>query len=294
MNYLAPAWRHALTVSGLVVALFYYWFAVADRYNIFLYNHLGATPFDERTRSRYWMTGLVAAGAVLAGYTIVHWFLGRWAGVCYRQYQPPVWWRVWLCCILPTASGILLITMTQNRPTLPLSLALACVTATLAGLALALWPGQLAAQRPGELGWLLLFGLGLTPALLSLRVVELPARGLSSPAHAYLAVGGSNLVGLLWLVGLTWLRVRLGKPPMRAGALLAVGLALSYLWAPLAHYLLLTPPAYRYITAATNVFAFDWRVQVLVVVVAALWALGVECGHGGLKARIQITRIVTE
>jgi len=53
---------HALLIRGGVLALFYYWFVVANRYVIFLYMHLDATPFDERTRSRYWMAGLVATG----------------------------------------------------------------------------------------------------------------------------------------------------------------------------------------------------------------------------------------
>ena len=61
---------HAVPISLFVLGISYYWFAVADRYAIFLYGHLGATPFDEVTSSRYWMGGLVAAGFVLLGYAV--------------------------------------------------------------------------------------------------------------------------------------------------------------------------------------------------------------------------------
>ena len=58
-------WRraalHALPIAVFVLGLYGYWFGIADRYAVFLYEHLGATPFDAVTRSRYWMAGLVAA-----------------------------------------------------------------------------------------------------------------------------------------------------------------------------------------------------------------------------------------
>ena len=72
-----PALLHAVPISLFVLGLFYYWFAVADRYAVFLYEHLGATPFDAATSSRYWMAGLVAAGAVMVIYVAVNWSIGR-------------------------------------------------------------------------------------------------------------------------------------------------------------------------------------------------------------------------
>ena len=72
---------HALLVSAAILAFFYYWFAVADRYHIFLYKHLDATPFDAITTSRYVMAGLVADGAVLVIYGLGCWFAGRLVGV---------------------------------------------------------------------------------------------------------------------------------------------------------------------------------------------------------------------
>ena len=74
---------HALPVTALVIGLFYYWFAVADRYIVFLYYHnMGprvpdTSPFGFVTASRYWMAGLVASGAVMVLYTAASWLLKR-------------------------------------------------------------------------------------------------------------------------------------------------------------------------------------------------------------------------
>ena len=73
----------AVPITVLVLYLFYSWFVLADRNIIFLYDHdMGprapdTSPFSIVTSSRYWMSGLVAAGFVLLFYTTVHWLLGR-------------------------------------------------------------------------------------------------------------------------------------------------------------------------------------------------------------------------
>ena len=64
----------AVFISIFVLGVFYYWYGIANRYSIFLYAHtavgiLQAQPFDEMTSSRYWMSGLVAAGAVMLAHT---------------------------------------------------------------------------------------------------------------------------------------------------------------------------------------------------------------------------------
>jgi len=60
-----------------------------------------------------------------------------------------------------------------------------------------------------------------------------------------------------------------------ATALFLAGVAWSYVLLPLVHYVLATPPRYRYISAASNFFASDPRLQVLVTVIAIGLALGV-------------------
>lgn len=276
----AALWR-AVPIVLFVLGLFYYWFAIANRYVIFLYGHKAngiplAQPFDEMTSSRYWMCGLVASGLVLLLYTAMEWVLGLLAARRRRPYAPPAWWQVWALCLLPLAIGIPLITMTVNTPTLPPLLAALCVATTLAGLALALWPGAWAAQRPGDLVWLAADGVGLMPTLLLLRTVELPGRGLAVTVPlAVLAAVGGTLLGIGWLGVMSGLRVWRRTSWPQAHAVLVAGLGLSYLLLPVVHYLLATPPAYHYISTASNFFAFNSGLQVLVFVVAAGLAVGV-------------------
>jgi len=222
------------------------------------------------------MCSLVASGLILLLHTAVEWALGRWAASQRRAYAPPAWWQVWALCLLPLAIGIPLITMTLNTPTLPPALATLCVAATLVGLALALWPGAWAAQRPGNLLWLAGDGVGLMPTLLLLRTVELPGRGLSITVPlAVLAAVGGTLLGIGWLVVMTGLRMWRRQSWPQAHEVLVAGLGLSYLLLPVVHYLLATPPAYHYISTASNFFAFHSGLQVLVFVVAAGLAVGV-------------------
>jgi hypothetical protein len=272
-------WRtaalHAAPISLSILALFYYWFAVGDRYAVFLYEHLGATPFDEVTSSRYWMSGLVACGIVMVVYVGVNWLLGRISARRQRDYGPPAWQRVWGLCALPLTVGIPVITMSFNWPTLPLANSVACVAATLIGLALALSSGSWAAQRPVDLAWLALDALGLMPVLLLLRAVELPARGLSVPVPLLwlIAIGGPAS-GVVWLGVMTGLRAWRRRSSPDATTLFVAGVCQSYLLMPLVHHLFSTPPGYRYISTASNFFAFNPGLQLLVFLVAAALAIG--------------------
>jgi hypothetical protein len=284
-------WGRALPSAALIclfiLGLYYYWFAVADRYSVFLYGHLNATPFDEVTSSRYWMSGLVASGLVMIAYGVVNWVVGRVGLWRKRSYSPPAWSRVWSLCVIPLGMGMLVITMTFNRPTLPFSSAVACVAATLVGLAFALMPGAWAAQRPVDLIWLTFDGMGLMPCLMLLQAVELPGRGVFThfvkipwpveiEVHViYLIVAGSVLAGIAWLGIVTLLRRWRDKESPTAVELYIAGLCLSYLLMPVVHHLFATPPGYRYITTSSNFFAFTRGVQLAVFVVAALLAMGI-------------------
>jgi hypothetical protein len=263
---------HGVPVAAAVLALFVTWFGIADRYRVFLYDHLGATPFDAVTGSRYWMAGLVAAGAVMVCYTLANWLAGRVAVLRGRAWAPPPWQQVWLVAVPPLLVGIPLVTMTLNHPVLPWTWALRATLAAVTGLAFALMPGRWAARRPWDLAWLVLSGLGLVPVLFILRALELPARGIISPALGLLVGLGSIPIGGLWLAGVAWLAARCHRPVAHMGSLLAAGLCLSYLGLPLVHHLLATPPGYRYITTASNFFALNPALQAGVLVVAAAGA----------------------
>jgi len=270
----------ALPTSVFVLALFYYWFGVVNRHVIFLYDHVAvgiprAQPFDAMTSSRYWMAGLVAAGAVMVLYAGANWSIGRISTRSRKHFVTSPWWRVWMLTAIPLVIGIPAITMTANTPTLPPRLAAACTVATLLGLAVALAAGEWAANRPLDLAWLTVDGAGLVPVLTLLKAIELPGRGLSiSDTAARLVAIGSIVVGLVWLAGMSWLRARRRRETPGAFALLVSGLGLSYLLLPLVHHLLATPPGYRYITNAGNFLAFSPGVQLLALAAAAALALG--------------------
>lgn len=277
-QYRAPL--EAGHIALCVLGLFYYWFGVADRYAIFLYGHRApgialTQPFDAITRSRYWMAGYVAAGAVMVLYTGVHWLLGQWAGWQRRVYTVSPVWQVWLWCCVPLSIGILGITMTVNAPTLPLALALQCVVATLVGLFFALLPAAWAVNRPLDLVWLGGDGLGLSPFLLFLRAIELPGQGVITMPMALLlitvGIGGS----LVWLGIMTFLRRwrRRSVPP--AHAVMSSGICINYLLLPLVHYLFATPPAYRYLSNSANFFATAPALQLLILLITAGVAIGV-------------------
>lgn len=81
----STAFFHASPIIVLVSGLFYYWFALVDRFIIFLYGHLGATAFNSITNGRYWMAGLVAGGIVMVLYTATNAVIGMMKA----EYAPP-------------------------------------------------------------------------------------------------------------------------------------------------------------------------------------------------------------
>ncbi len=249
---------HATSLTLFLLALFYKWFALDDRYAVFLYEHLGATPFDAVTTSRYLMAGLVACGAAMFLYLTLNFALARLV----TNYRVPAWTRVWAASALPLGSGIVWITTTQNAPTLPLPLALACALVTLAGLAIALLPGALAAENPRALAWLALDGFGLIPTLTVVRGIEMAERGLSIGAPMLYALAlGSIVFGAVWLLGTNVVRARRRVATPSALAIFIAGMCWSYLALPLAHYLFATPANFKYITASTNFFAENALLQ---------------------------------
>ena len=195
-------------------------------------------------------------------------------------------WQVWVWCAVPISLGIPAITMSVHSPTLPPALAAASVVATLLGLAVALLPGQWAAERPLDLIWLAADGLGMMPALMLMRAVELPGRGVSlSPAVAWFVAIGGLVAGALWLAGMSLLRLWRHKDIPGARSLLLAGLGLSYVLLPLIHHLLATPPAYRYISTASNFFAFTMGIQLIAVIMAAGLAVGATRARRWLERR---------
>lgn len=274
-------WRsalwHALPVAVLVLSLLYYWFAVADRYIVFLYYHdMGpfvpdTSPFSRVTSSRYWMAGLVAGGIVMVLYAGMSWLLGRLA----RSYQPPAWWRVWVMSGAPLLIGSPLILMTVNAPALPLWNATQTTLATLISLGLALIPGKMAAKRPWDLIFLSLDGWGMATVLLGVAMLErvrwLLGRGIMWPLLIVMLGFAGGAASLLIMTGWRlWRRMISPKAP----ALLVAGLCVTYLLLPLVHHLGFTD-GYYYISDMDNYFSRSWVLQAVAWLVAAALAVGV-------------------
>ncbi len=309
------AWRMAFAPAALIMSgvlgLFYYWFVVADRYVVFLYNHNGADPFEPATISRYWMTGLVASGLVMVLYVLLnacasrlwrencqsrwpHRFFSRaWPGPAgsngeatgarQRVYQPPSGWRIWLLCAPILALGIPMIVRYLGQPALSPAQAAMCVAATLIGLALALVLGSFAAYRSAEALWLLLYGAGLTPALLVLRVIELSGSDSANALWFGALATVSVILGGAWLGLVTGAQVWLRQPTISAVRIWVAGLGVSYLLLPLLHYLFLVPPAWRYVSVSANFFANTPGVQLTCLGAAAALAGTVPFWRRGMS-----------
>lgn len=283
------SWSLALPFSALIAALYLYfftrWFALADRYNLFLYYHdMGplvpdTSPFSYVTASRYWMAGLVAGGIILLLYTGINWLLGRLRA----GYEVPDWWRVWLLAAAPLSLAIPLITMTANEPVLPARLALWVFLVTLAGLALALQPGRLAAEWPSELFLLAIDGLGLMLIISTLVGLERLGgwieRGSTSYITGMIIVSAGGLFILLLGTAIRSWRRRPGRGPM---PIFLAGLIGAYLVLPLLHHVSFTD-GYYYITDADNFLARNLFLQ------AAIWLLAAGIAIVVFRLRLRIT-----
>lgn len=140
---------YILPICLIILSLFYYWFVIAERSEVFLvYHNMGprvpdTSPFSFVTASRYWMSGLVASGFVLLVYFPVNFILFR----VFRKYSPPSWKKVLLFTSPILVTGTLVITMTMNQPGLPFFHALKVTLATLAGLGIAMKTSELAGEK---------------------------------------------------------------------------------------------------------------------------------------------------
>lgn len=273
---------YALPVTVLVLSLFYYWFAIADRHVVFLYYHdmdpvvPGTSPFSKVTSSRHWMAGLVASGAVMVLNVAANWLLGRLVA----NYRPPAWWRVWAVCALPLLVGIPVITMTLNQPTLPLPNAAQTTLATLIGLGLALLPGTMAAQHPVDLVWLAADGWWLMQLLVTVADLENMPRSLARGGTWWVRMAIMTLVvAVVWLLIVTGLRFWRRTSVPSTPAMFVAGLCVAYLLMPLVHHGLAGTDGYHYISNhyisnSNNFFADKIAFQFAAWLIAAAMAAG--------------------
>ncbi len=277
----------AAPIVALVTYLFYSWFGVLNRYLIFLYFHrmgpgFDTTPFGWVTASRYWMSGLVAGGAVMIPYVAANFVSGRLV----KAYHAPVWWRVWVLCAVPLAILIPAIVMTAGNPALPLRQAVQVTVVALAGLALAVGLGQAAASQPvGTLLRLSADAFGLACLFMALRAAEWfprwAAQGSMGTIYRFLAVlaVGVAVIAVMTFVYYIWRRAAIPD----AGLWFVAGANLHYLFLPIYHHLFWstdqgswTDPGYfGYIPDADNYFTRSAPLQIGIWIAVALVVLGV-------------------
>jgi hypothetical protein len=276
----------AVPIVAGVIGLFYTWYAVRDRYFIFLYYHdmgpgFDTGPFGWVTTGRYRMSALVASGAVMVLYLGIHLVLGR----ALKRFRAPVWWRVWVLCAIPLTVAVPAIVMTVNEPVLPLALAVQVAAVMLVGLALAVWLGRLAAERPLAFTLALIDGGAVAALLVFLTAFERYTAWLARGSRAYILVhlvsvgAGMALLAAMTVVYVLWRRA----PMPGAQTMLVAGLDIGYLLMPLVHHLFFSAdrgrwldPGYTpYLTSADNYFARSAWVQLGTWLVVALIALGV-------------------
>ncbi|MHB9032187.1 MAG: hypothetical protein ACYC6L_03960 [Anaerolineae bacterium] len=266
---------HALTVCLWMLALEVYWFVAADRRRVFLYDHMGFGPFDAVTLSRYWMSGLVAAGLLLVPYLLL-----ALAARLRRAY--------WLPDPLAAAEdaapllvgGAFLFACALGEPHLPAWVGLALAAVNCAGVYLVFFISRCVQDN----GWRVLLpaldGLALAPFLVLFHAFELPVKGISvSVAQARGTALGSLLVGVVGLLALGWIYRRRRWRAPKALEILLFACAWTYLVVPAAHFLFATPPGYKYITTADNLMAQNWLLQL------ATWALAILLAMVGAKLR---------
>jgi len=267
-----PYLCHFVLTSGVVLFLYSLWFLVLDRRFVFLYGHLHSTPFDFRTASRYWMTGLVANGVVLIAYTIVNLVIKK----VRRDYQLPDWKVIWKYVCLILILPLFIILTFVGKPPTPALLSFWILVVLFAGLRLVLYASNFIVSNFRRSVWAFFDGLALLPILQLLPLSVDYGLRKSSPPVIVIVPLVTILIDLLWFWIMTLLYKRFKQPFTFSLNIFLSGLVSSYLLLPLLHYINSRPGHIRYISDSANFFANEIWLQVttFLVVVAVLWLVG--------------------
>jgi len=263
--------KAALNLSVLILlislAVYLYLFGFADRKIVFLYGHLGLTPFDGMTAGRYWMAGLV-----LSGYLTLFYLAVRLALRAVNGDTDISWVAVMKTLWLPLVTGIIIIMMASGTPRMPFATAIGSALAMLAGIVIGFGvvDDLISDFRSGLV--CLVSGLGPVPFLLLFRVLELPQKGIVETNVSVLVAVITLIAAFAWLlVSFRIFRKRRPAPLSIIRGTLAAG----YLGLPVVHHLFATPPGIPYITSSDNFFAdnlllrlTNWILLVLMVFLA--------------------------
>ncbi len=275
----------AILVSILITAVYYYWFAIADRDYLFLYGHFGWGPFHSITAGRYWMTGLVLSSFIALFYTLFNLLLRLIFLVMKKNYSLPSWKHIWLISQPAIVAGVPLIIMNVSYPVMPFSITLMCITAASAGLGLGLYTSEMFMRDAKKFLIISLDGLGLVPPLILIPALGLPAKGILTMPLAIVLSSGSVIFSFAWLMSISFVYKRRGIIPGRGYEILLFACFYSYLVLPMLHYLFATPPGRPYITASDNFFPDSFYLKILTWTVVFLTVFFIS----KLRAKILIS-----
>ena len=264
-------------ITLLVLALYFYWFRIANRSIVFLVDHdMGpfgdsTAPFSFITRSRYWMTGLVASGAVMVLYLAANITLRLFS----RTYMPPAWFKVWIIPAVCIVVGIPLITMTTtNAPALPPAFTLWVTAVALSGLVFALLPGTYGVKHPFETILLAVDGAGLSFILTGAAAIEEFPGWLERGARHFVTLSVVIIfAGLVITLGMVGLRFIMKWRNVTASRLFLAGICLTYPGLSILHHVLFSD-GYFYITDSDNFFTRNILLQGAIWILTALYCAG--------------------
>ena len=254
----------SIFVTVISLGIYFYLFGCADRKIVFLYEHLGLTPFDKMTIGRYWMTGLVLSGFLTILYLITRLIL-RFT----IKLEKISWRTIIKLSVIPLIVGVVLITMTLGEPKLTLLIAISSASALIIGVSIgfSVVDDLIKDFRPTFI--YLIFGLGLVPFLVLFRVLELPEKGILAMNISLLVIVSSIVGGFFWLF-ISYRIFKFNRP--RLTDVIKGTIAIGYIGLPLLHYLIATPKGIPYITSDDNFFAdnmilriTNWILLILIV-----------------------------
>jgi hypothetical protein len=261
----------SFVITVISLSVYFYLFGYADRKIVFLYEHLGLTPFDSMTTGRYWMTGFVLSGFLTFLYLIAQFiklFLVKSANFSWKTIIKFTW--------IPLSVGVIILTMTFGEPKMPFKIALSCAFALIIGLMIGFsFVDDLMTDVKSTFIYLI-FSLGLIPLLLLFRVLELPEKGIIDLKIAVIVVLISVVGGFCWL--LIFYRIFKKNTPQVKNVIKGT-LLIGYSGLPVIHYLFATPTGIPYITSSDNFFAdsvilrlVNWVILILTVLLADKFA----------------------
>lgn len=165
--------------------------------------------------------------------------------------------------------------MTTNQPTLPLLNAAQTTLVALIGLAFALMPAKMAAERPGALLLLASDGLALMLLMVGTSSLESVSLWLATGRTWALGILAASLIaGVVWLLIMTGLRSWRRTSIPSVVDLLMAGVVVNYLLMPLVHHVIFTD-GYYYISSMSNFFASSIMAQIAAWLLVAAIAVGI-------------------